>query len=266
MFVKPPQLGFGFAPEGGAPIRAWADYNEYHRDWRKKNRARLQAERLALYASRKKAALCPPCGRPRDADGLKLCSTCTNKRDKKKLAARQQSTRFKRKAAGLCVACGDKAEDGKTFCRACLRVNNERIKQTYKARREAGLCERLGCNEPPVSTETRCQKHKLHSNSQRRDRYTPEKGRKGQLKTRFGLTTEQWNTMFESQGKRCSICGSATPKSSIGWATDHDHATGRVRGVLCCRCNIGLGGFEDNPDSLARAIEYLRKHRLSIVV
>lgn len=59
----------------------------------------------------------------------------------------------------------------------------------------------------------------------------------------------------------CGICGSAKVGCSKRYGNfhvDHDHRTGRIRGLLCQGCNVGLGAFRDNPETLAKAIEYLR--------
>lgn len=58
--------------------------------------------------------------------------------------------------------------------------------------------------------------------------------------------------MLESQGSVCAICGCLPPL-----CVDHNHVTGVVRGLLCRNCNLALGGFKDNPDSLRKAITYL---------
>lgn len=76
------------------------------------------------------------------------------------------------------------------------------------------------------------------------------------LKSKYGLTQEQWDAMFRAQGSKCKICLSTDP-GSPQWHTDHCHTTGQVRGILCHGCNIGLGGFKDNTAALARAIDYL---------
>jgi hypothetical protein len=64
--------------------------------------------------------------------------------------------------------------------------------------------------------------------------------------------------MLAEQNGVCAICGKATEKSL---AVDHDHATGKVRALLCARCNTGLGCFEENELLFLRAMEYLRNYR-----
>ena len=97
----------------------------------------------------------------------------------------------------------------------------------------------------------------------------PEKAkaqrRKKNLKHLYGLTPEQVAAMLESQGHRCKICDIELLKENgvrnckRGHVVDHCHTTGRIRGILCHRCNQGLGLFRDNPDFLATAIKYLQE-------
>lgn len=79
---------------------------------------------------------------------------------------------------------------------------------------------------------------------------------------RYGLTPAQLAELRESQFNRCGIC-----KRDFGATTrpevDHDHATGQVRGLLCCRCNKGIGQFGDDPEHLDSAAIYLRKAKES---
>jgi hypothetical protein len=64
--------------------------------------------------------------------------------------------------------------------------------------------------------------------------------------------------MLKEQGGVCKICGTDKPWSRSGKFTiDHDHATGRVRGLLCHNCNLGLGKFKDSIEFLRKAMEYL---------
>jgi DNA-directed RNA polymerase subunit RPC12/RpoP len=74
---------------------------------------------------------------------------------------------------------------------------------------------------------------------------------------KYGITEEDFNAMLEKQGYRCAICGSDNDGREL--AIDHDHVTGEVRGLLCTKCNLGLGSFEDDITRLEKAKLYLGK-------
>lgn len=79
------------------------------------------------------------------------------------------------------------------------------------------------------------------------------------LRLAYGMTIEDWNLMFMRQSGCCVICRrhqTEVPKAKL--QVDHCHASGVVRGLLCSDCNMGLGLFRDNAESLARAIHYLQ--------
>lgn len=73
----------------------------------------------------------------------------------------------------------------------------------------------------------------------------------------YGLTRDELAAML-AQHSVCAICGTAN-WGRKGPVVDHDHTTGRVRGILCGHCNMGLGRFRDNPDTLRMALEYLSR-------
>lgn len=77
---------------------------------------------------------------------------------------------------------------------------------------------------------------------------------------RYGITVEAWEALFESQGRKCAVCTSEVHGGN-GWHTDHCHSTGEVRGILCVRCNIGIGQFADDATRLRAAAAYLEKSR-----
>lgn len=78
-----------------------------------------------------------------------------------------------------------------------------------------------------------------------------------ELVRKYGISIEYYNSLREIQRFRCKIC--KIPESKFGEAlvVDHDHSTGEVRGLLCKRCNLGLGLFKDSPKRLIRAASYI---------
>jgi Autographiviridae endonuclease VII len=84
-----------------------------------------------------------------------------------------------------------------------------------------------------------------------RGKATPEQYRRWSLSKRYGLTVGRYVGMAIRQGGRCAIC-----REERRLEVDHDHTTGRVRGLICHSCNIGLVLLEDVP-RLAAALRYL---------
>lgn len=76
---------------------------------------------------------------------------------------------------------------------------------------------------------------------------------------RFGLTVEDYEAMVERQGNQCAICSTAEPGGKGGdkWYVDHCHTSGRVRGLLCNKCNMAIGLLNDDTTILHSAIRYL---------
>jgi hypothetical protein len=83
--------------------------------------------------------------------------------------------------------------------------------------------------------------------------------RKISLKSKYRLTEDQWDQIFNAQGEVCGICKSPTPNCRQGWHTDHDHKTGTVRGILCLQCNAILGAARDNISAVDNLIAYLSR-------
>lgn len=81
--------------------------------------------------------------------------------------------------------------------------------------------------------------------------------RKRQQAARYGMTLEQWQELFDAQGRACAVCRSPEPGGKHDWHTDHDHDSGVVRGILCSQCNTGLGMFRDDPVRCRAAAAYL---------
>lgn len=104
----------------------------------------------------------------------------------------------------------------------------------------------------------------LQKNRPREERHTQyerdkEKLRDRTLQQKFGITLEIYNQLLAQQNGVCAICGGVDKKKSL--AVDHDHSTGKIRGLLCGRCNPLIGFCLESPEIVRNVIEYLEKYQ-----
>ena len=107
----------------------------------------------------------------------------------------------------------------------------------------------------PLTGDQRRARRRTYEQSKSMDRRRAEN-----LKSTFGISLEFYNQMLVAQDGACAICGSRHWGGR--WnspCVDHDHVTGKIRGLLCLQCNRGLGNFKDRIDILARAIAYVER-------
>ena len=128
----------------------------------------------------------------------------------------------------------DKNRRSCRMCRAALRREN------YKNNRDKILKKNLSWKKAN-SLE--------HEKSLRNSRYL----------YRYGITTEEYESLFKTQNGQCKICKSTDfgRKNANHFCVDHCHITGKVRGLLCHKCNSALGKFNDDINLLKNAITYL---------
>jgi hypothetical protein len=116
-------------------------------------------------------------------------------------------------------------------------------------------------NQMPDGRSPRCGPCKNADTKESWARKPPEERRKlsrrRQLWHRYRIRESDYDEMYKSQDGRCAICGDQKPWRGDWLAVDHDHSTGEVRGLLCGECNVGLGKFDDTPDLLRGAANYL---------
>lgn len=84
------------------------------------------------------------------------------------------------------------------------------------------------------------------------------RGRDVLMKRKYGIDYSEFIAMSNKQNNKCAICGNDLDMGKLTHV-DHDHKTGKVRGILCRNCNHGLGNFMDDISLMAKAIDYLRK-------
>lgn len=98
-------------------------------------------------------------------------------------------------------------------------------------------------------------KNKIARDKYRKTRKGKLSYQKYRLKVRYEISIDEFNRLSEEQNNRCKICNRKEKTKQL--AVDHDHKTGKVRGLLCERCNRGLGHFNDDPQVLEKAKNYL---------
>lgn len=126
--------------------------------------------------------------------------------------------------------------EGLTFAgRKHSAESNKKRSDTIKRMYAEGTA-KFGFKEKYTSDEERTEAHKIR-----------------RLKERYNLTKDEFNEMLDAQNGICLIC--PNPASVV----DHDHKTNKVRGLLCSKCNLGIGYFQDNPELLVKAAEYLKE-------
>lgn len=120
-----------------------------------------------------------------------------------------------------------------------------------------------------IADESSCSRLNNKFSSKRHlDRFTPQQKkdyRKGNmLFYRFRIRLAEYNVILNKQNGLCAICNQKeTSKDKFGTrmlAVDHNHKTGKVRGLLCYRCNTGIGRFNDDIKLLKNSINYLKKY------
>jgi hypothetical protein len=152
------------------------------------------------------------------------------------------------------------------YCKLCYSARAARTYRERQARKGKAVRERVrtpfgfkrcpGCGEIKPHWEWHRNARTYDGLASRCKPCRSAESRQSHLRRTFGLTVDEWHALIESQDGRCAICRDGQPKH-----VDHDHQTGAVRGVLCGRCNMGLGQFGDDPRRLLAAAFYLERHR-----
>jgi Recombination endonuclease VII. len=83
--------------------------------------------------------------------------------------------------------------------------------------------------------------------------------RKSHLKRRYGLTLQQYESLLIEQGHKCAVCRREGPNGRGEFHVDHDHLTGKIRGLLCYNCNRALGLLKDDSEIVQALMAYLAK-------
>ncbi len=166
--------------------------------------------------------------------------------------------------SGICARCdGPHSGNHLSYCIQCWR--------DYQLDQRSG---RLGTPQPRACVEcgkvftpnqndrngkTKCCSVLCNDVYQRKVK-TPAQLRSYHLRTLYGITVGDYERMLAEQGGGCAICSSSgTSKRNGRLHIDHDHDSGRIRGLLCSKCNSGIGQLQDDPTLLRAAAEYIER-------
>jgi len=104
-------------------------------------------------------------------------------------------------------------------------------------------------------------KYEYQRDGTKKDRPKAEPYRAQVLKRKYGISQDTYSKLLRSQNGCCAICRTTNPgRNRKEWPIDHDHTTGKIRGLLCWKCNSALGLLKDSPDLCAKAAAYLRRN------
>lgn len=150
----------------------------------------------------------------------------------------------------------------------CTRCGEEKILDEYhcrKASKKDGLQSKCkDCQR--TETKSFYEKNPNYKRIWRgRDQEAKNRTRNENLKSKYGITIEDYNHLFSEQDGKCAICHDHQSLINKTLVVDHDHHTGEVRGLLCGPCNRGIGQFRERLDLIDQAAIYLRRSRIRLV-
>ena len=136
-------------------------------------------------------------------------------------------------------------------CKKCLEVKS--LTDFTKLSRNSD-----GRHEYCKACKRQIEKDYFHNNPKAK-----KKRAENNRKFKYGISVEEFNQLLIAQNYCCAICDIHLDEQTYNTTprVDHCHSSKKVRGLLCGQCNVGLGHFYENENSLFKAIEYLRKHR-----
>ncbi len=135
------------------------------------------------------------------------------------------------------------------------------MKLTKKRRKELEALESENTKYCSICEQIKplCDFH-FHANARKMvATYCTQCQRERDYKRKYDITISDYEKLLKQQDSKCAICKTTNPGRYDNFCVDHDHSKKKdsVRGLLCEKCNRGLGYFDDNPERLVAAVGYL---------
>lgn len=140
------------------------------------------------------------------------------------------------------------------FCSKCGETNPEKFYSSKKS-----FCKKCRIEQQAKYASEHREERKLYERQRRinkKDYITSQA-----MFRQYGITLSEYNNILVKQNGVCAICKNHE-LAGRRLAVDHDHRTGKVRSLLCTKCNTALGAVNDNPELLYLMIEYLANHNV----
>ena len=135
----------------------------------------------------------------------------------------------------FCIKCGKEEIQGHGLCKTCHHVE-------WRAKNH---------------DKVRANRTRYYENN--RDKVLT-RNKWSRVKSIYGITQDEYNVLYDAQGGCCAICGDHQIDLNRPLHIDHNHETGKIRGLLCNKCNFILGLSNENKEILQNCIAYLEKH------
>ncbi len=197
--------------------------------------------------------------------------TCTKCGKEKPLEAFVIDARRKDGRRSCCKECSNRAatvnRERRRIKLGIIRVETKQCQKCKQVLSADQFHRKPGTSDGLQSFCKSCQKEWQRQHRRRKLAENPEWETHQHLMKTYGISYETYQAMEVAQNHKCAICGSEDPKTRkrIGatrsrFCVDHDHKTGKIRALLCAKCNRGIGLLGDDPIRLEAAAKYLREH------
>jgi len=195
-------------------------------------------------------------------DGFQsYCKECSNQVRREYEARNSEALKLRR--AERIVRLAEQNNGGSKQCRKCLELKPMLAFYVHRGTSDGRANYCATCQSATTQEWAKNNAAKVRARNAQRSKTKKKRDHRQWWLRLYNLTQEDYTDLLEAQGGACAIC--RRPESVIDSRTgeprnlsvDHDHITGRVRGLLCGRCNRGLGQFADSPEMLRLAAQYL---------
>jgi hypothetical protein len=180
----------------------------------------------------------------------RVCSHCKEEKPIVEFYFRKAENRY----GSWCKSCestrASKSTPYTKLAKVCTRCGIEKSVTDFWAQRTRGNRPNPECKSCSL----------IRSRARPYTKRTPTQTRKYNLKNKYGISLQEYQDMFDKQEGLCGIC-QQPPKTGQLLFVDHSHTSGKVRNLLCSRCNTILGHIECNPTILPGIVNYLKEYK-----